>query len=32
MKLPRWTQNAEAAGFLREAEELIEGKGANKGP
>jgi Tfp pilus assembly protein PilF len=30
MKQPRWTENAEAAAFLREAEEVIEGKGAGK--
>jgi hypothetical protein len=30
MKQPRWAQDAEAAGFLREAEELIEGKAAGK--
>jgi len=29
-KQPRWSQDAEAAGFLHEAEELIEGKGAKK--
>jgi hypothetical protein len=31
MKLPRWFKDAEAVGFLREAEELIEGKAAGKG-
>ena len=31
MKQPRRTKDAEAAGFLREAEELIEGKAAGKG-
>jgi len=31
MTQPRWTQDAESAGFLREAEELIEGKAAGKG-
>jgi tetratricopeptide (TPR) repeat protein len=31
MKQPRWTQNAEAVNFLREAEELIDGS-ANKKP
>ena len=31
MKQPRWAKDAEAAGFLREAEELIEGKAAEKG-
>jgi hypothetical protein len=30
MKDPRWARNAEAQGFLREAEELIEGKPADK--
>jgi WD40 repeat protein len=32
MKHPRWTQNAEFKSFLREAEELIEGKAGNKKP
>jgi WD40 repeat protein/serine/threonine protein kinase len=32
MKQPRWAQDAEAQGFLREAEELIEGKPADKKP
>jgi hypothetical protein len=32
MKQPRWAQKAEAVGFLREAEELIEGKAADKKP
>jgi hypothetical protein len=32
MKQPRWAQNSEAAGFLREAEELIEGKARDKRP
>ncbi len=32
MKQPRWAKDAEAAGFLREAEELIAGGGTNKGP
>jgi hypothetical protein len=31
-KQPRWARNAEAVGFLREAEELIEGGAAGKGP
>ena len=31
MKQPRWTQDAESVGFLREAEELIEGKASSKG-
>jgi WD40 repeat protein/tRNA A-37 threonylcarbamoyl transferase component Bud32 len=30
MKQPRWKQNAEAVGFLREAQELIEGKAEGK--
>jgi hypothetical protein len=30
MKQPRWAKDTEAAGFLREAEELIEGKAAGK--
>jgi Tol biopolymer transport system component len=30
MKQPRWAQNAEAVGFLREAKELIEGKAGGK--
>jgi hypothetical protein len=30
MKQPGWANDAEAQGFLREAEELIEGKGARK--
>jgi hypothetical protein len=30
MKQPRWAKDAEAQGFLREAEELIEGKVAGK--
>jgi tetratricopeptide (TPR) repeat protein len=30
MKQPRWASNAEAQGFLREAEELIDGKPADK--
>jgi WD40 repeat protein len=30
MKQPRWANNAEAQGFLREAEEFIEGKSAGK--
>jgi Flp pilus assembly protein TadD len=30
MKQPRWERNAEAQGFLREAEGLIEGKAAGK--
>jgi WD40 repeat protein/serine/threonine protein kinase len=30
MKQPAWAKNAEAEGFLREAEELIEGKAADK--
>jgi sugar lactone lactonase YvrE len=29
IKQPRWAQDADAAGFLREAEELIEGKAAD---
>jgi hypothetical protein len=29
MKQPRWAKDAEAAGFLREAKELIEGKASN---
>jgi Flp pilus assembly protein TadD len=32
MKQPGWKQDTEALGFLREAEELIEGKGGNKAP
>jgi hypothetical protein len=32
MKQPRWAQNTEAVGFLREAEELIMGSSANKKP
>jgi tetratricopeptide (TPR) repeat protein len=32
MKQSPWTQGAESVGFLREAEELIEGKAAEKGP
>jgi WD40 repeat protein len=32
MKQPRWAKDAEVAGFLREAEELIEGKAADKRP
>jgi WD40 repeat protein len=32
MKQPRWAQNAEAQGFLREAEQLIEGKVADQKP
>jgi hypothetical protein len=32
MKRPRWAKDAEAAGFLLEAEELIAGGGANKKP
>jgi uncharacterized protein with WD repeat len=32
MKQPRWAQDAEFASFLREADELIEGKAAGKGP
>jgi WD40 repeat protein/tRNA A-37 threonylcarbamoyl transferase component Bud32 len=32
MKQPRWSNAAESADFLREAEELIEGKGGNKTP
>jgi len=31
MKQPRRTKDAEAAAFLREADELIEGKSADKG-
>ncbi|HTU93820.1 MAG TPA: protein kinase [Gemmataceae bacterium] len=31
MKQPNWEQSGEAVGFLREAEELIEGKTAGKG-
>jgi Flp pilus assembly protein TadD len=31
MKQPYWMKDAEAVGFLREAEELIEGKAAGKG-
>jgi hypothetical protein len=31
MKQPRWVNDSEATGFLREAEELIEGKPAGKG-
>jgi hypothetical protein len=31
MKRPQWVKDAEAAGFLREAEELIEGKASEKG-
>jgi hypothetical protein len=31
IKQPGWSQDAEATGFLREAEELIEGKAAGKG-
>jgi hypothetical protein len=30
MKQSRWAQDAEAQGFLREAEELIAGKAADK--
>ncbi|HTU22086.1 MAG TPA: protein kinase [Gemmataceae bacterium] len=30
MQQPRWTQDAQAEGFLREAEELIEGQAAGK--
>jgi tetratricopeptide (TPR) repeat protein len=30
MELPPWAKNAQAVGFLREAEELIEGKAASK--
>ena len=30
MKQPRWEKDAEAAGFLREAQELIEGKAGGK--
>jgi hypothetical protein len=30
MKHPFWAQNAESLEFLREAEELIEGKAAGK--
>jgi hypothetical protein len=30
MKQPYWEKNAEAQGFLREAEQLIEGKPADK--
>jgi hypothetical protein len=32
MKQARWANDAEAQGFLREAEELIEGKPADKKP
>jgi Tol biopolymer transport system component len=32
MKQPVWAKQAESQGFLREAEELIEGKAAGKGP
>jgi hypothetical protein len=32
MKQPRWAQNAEAQGFLREAEALIEGKTPPEAP
>ena len=32
MKQPAWANYAEAQGFLREAEELIEGKGAGDSP
>jgi hypothetical protein len=32
MQQPRWTKDAEAQGFLREAEELIEGRAADKKP
>jgi Tol biopolymer transport system component len=32
MKLPRWAQNAEGVSFLREAEQLIEGKADDKKP
>jgi TolA-binding protein len=31
MKQPSWSQDAVSASFLREAEELIEGKAAGKG-
>ena len=30
MKQPRWEKDAEARGFLREAEEVIDGKPADK--
>jgi WD40 repeat protein/serine/threonine protein kinase len=32
MKQPRWAKDAESAGFLREAEDLIEGKAVSKEP
>jgi hypothetical protein len=30
MKKPQWAREAESAGFLREAEELIEGESSDK--